>query len=65
MDTDDLQVMEQVIRFCAERGAIHAPEMVRVGVLYSKIVQLIKERTEARLNQTVLTQGVVPPPSRS
>ena len=43
LNLDDIRLMEQIVRVCQQRGAILAPEMVDVGNLYKKLVEIIEK----------------------
>lgn len=40
---DEYTLIEQIIRVCQARGAILPAEMVAVGLVYQKIVQIIEQ----------------------
>jgi hypothetical protein len=40
---EDIKMMEVIIRACSQRGAIQPQEMSDVGILYKKLLEILKE----------------------
>ena len=43
LELQDLEVMEQIIRICQGRGVFKPEEMIHVGILYKKLIDLLEK----------------------
>ena len=43
LELQDLEVMEQIIRICQSRGVFKPEEMIHVGILYKKLIDLLEK----------------------
>ena len=43
LELQDLEVMEQIIRICQGRGVFKPEEMIHVGILYKKLLELLEK----------------------
>lgn len=43
LEFQDYEVMEQIIRICQSRGVFKPEEMIHVGILYKKIVEILEK----------------------
>ena len=58
LELQDLEVMEQIIRICQGRGVFKPEEMIHVGLLYKKLVDILeKSKKKADSNPMVLGQS--------
>lgn len=45
----DLEIVESIIRACQTRGAFRAEELLAVGTVYSKVLQILNEEKAKKL----------------
>ena len=58
LELQDLEVMEQIIRICQGRGVFKPEEMIHVGVLYKKLVDILeKSKKKGDSNSMVYGQS--------
>jgi hypothetical protein len=44
LELADLFIMAQIIRECQSRGAFKAEEMIPIGILYKKIIEILSNK---------------------
>lgn len=58
LEVADLFIMIQIIRECQARGAFKPEEMIPIGILYKKIIEiLISKKNDNRVVEEVISSS--------